>query len=283
MCLHAVARHIDLHRPKQDHYSRYCTGWDAIEYGLGLKEHPNHATAFFDYGEGSFLEVKDKIVSPNHVIGAEIGLLFMPAYRARFFNRPLTSQQLKTIHFGIIDLLANFDGRFDPKHRGNMEGYRTELIAMALFARIRRTEWLAFMSTPREEHSLYFKFNNDCHVIVNATKVPIQVKRKSGRSYAPYVAMVRFYDIMEQVNAWRRPYIVQDWGKKRKLASVPEPLNYKSFTQLLIDETKGKLQPGDLTLLNAASAYAAAEVLEKYRLIVDRGDTIPLDDTEEAA
>ena len=165
-------------------------------------------------------------------------------------------------------MLDTFDARYDPKGLDKYAGVKPELVTLALFARLRSFDWLAYPASPREENTDTSDFNHDSYVIRGGLKVPVQVKRKNGSGYDQTVAVVRFYRIMQRVNEERRRHHVQAWGNKRKHTKPLRSLGYDDFSQLIVREASGQwLDEHEAWLLELGSMAAVLEVMEKEHVI----------------
>ncbi|HKX73044.1 MAG TPA: hypothetical protein VJM32_03460 [Candidatus Saccharimonadales bacterium] len=263
VCTQAMVRHIRARRNCQ-----MQVAWGALELGLNLQDRPGDAEAFFDYAEDSFIELQERSDKALTTINAQLGVMFMPAYRARFAGEPLPRRALNAIHVGIADVLDTFDETYDPKRLDKYAGVKPELVTLALFARLRSFAWLAYPASPREENTNITDFNHDSYVIRDGIKVPIQVKRKSGSGYDPSVAVVRYHAIMQRVNAERQQRTTQEWGNKRKATKPLAPLGYDDFSRLIVREARGGwLTAHEDWLLELGSMAAVIEVMEKERVI----------------
>jgi hypothetical protein len=264
ICPHALARRIHLKRNQADAHA----AWNALEYGLTLQDRPGEAGAFFDYAEEKFLHIETTSDKALSIINAQLGRLFMPAYRARSQQGQLPGRALTAIHFGVADVLDTFDERYDPKGLDKYAGVKPELVTLALFARLGSFDWLAYPAAPREENTDFTDFNHDSYVIRRGIKVPIQVKRKSGSGYDDTVAVVKLHKIMQRVNQERRRRTMQSWGNKRRATKPLDPLGYDDFARLIVREAKGEwLSDHEQWLLELGSMAAVREVMEKEQII----------------
>lgn len=269
LCPQALARHLRMHS-RRDGYTDFCSANDALELGLSLSDDPAIAAEAFDFAEARFLRVQEHArVSPQLAVGSRLCLIFLPAYRARYAEQTLPVRTVEALHKDVVDIIATFDDVYDPRGTDRYSGLQTELVVIALFSRLKNADWLAYPAAPREEHSeVNMRFNHDSYVRLNAIKVPIQAKRKSGRSYDEQVAVVKFKTILDRINKYHTRRLIQLWGNKRKLVTRREPLTYVTFTDLLVREVHGPpLDEHEHALLNMASMTAVAEVIEKYKII----------------
>lgn len=265
VCTRAMLRQLHLRRNSQMHVA-----WNALELGLNLQDRPGDAEAFFDYAEEAFADLQERSDKALLIINAQLGTIFMPAYRARYTGDSLPRRGLTSIHACIADMLDTFDERYDPKGLDKYAGVKPELVTLALFARLHSFEWLAYPASPREENTDITDFNHDSYVLRDGVKVPIQVKRKSGSGYDQSVAVVRLHHIMQRVNAERQHRTTQEWGNKRKATKPLKPLGYDDFSKLIVREAKGEwLSDHEEWLLELGSMAAIIEVMEKERVIRD--------------
>lgn len=264
VCTNALIRHMRERRSK----SQLQAAWNGIEVALSLQERPAEAEVFFDYAEATFDKMFARADKEFWKINATIGLIYMPAYRARYEHQPLGSRALHTVHTEVAAMLGTFDQLYDPAGRDKFAGVKPELVTLALFARLRSFDWLAYPASPREESTPITDFNHDSYVIRGGIKVPIQVKRKNGSGYDDTVAVVRLSTIMSKVNAERQRRTVQAWGNKRKATRPLQPLDANDFAQLIVREARGEwLHEHELWLLELASMAAVREVMQKEAVI----------------
>jgi hypothetical protein len=264
ICTDAMIRHIRERRSN----SQLQAAWNGIELALSLQHRPAEAEAFFNYAEETFTDMFMRSDKEFHKISANIGLIYMPAYRARYMQEPLKSRALAQVHMETATMLGDFDEIYDPNGRDKFSGVKPELVTLALFARLRSFNRLAYPASPREENTDITEFNHDSYVLLNGIKVPIQVKRKGGSGYDPTVAMVSLRDIIAQVNEHRSRRTTQAWGNKRKATRPLRPLDSNDFARLIVRESRGEwLNEHESWLLELGSMAAVQEVFKKEAII----------------
>lgn len=248
--------------------SQLQAAWSGLELALALQNCPDDAESFFNYAEEKFESMFHRSEKDFYKINAHIGLIYMPAFRARYAGERLSGRELQTVHARLADMLATFDATYDPRGRDLFPGVKPELVTHNLFARLKNFDWLSFPASPREENTDLKKFNHDSYVLRSDIKVPVQVKRDHGPTYDDSVAVVRLSRIIGRVNEERRRWTMQAWGSKRKATRPLTPLNANDFAQLIVREAQGEwLSEHEAWLLELGSMASVREVMEKEAVI----------------
>lgn len=248
--------------------SQLQAAWSGLELALALQDRPDDAGAFFDYAEEKFEAMFYRSDKDFYKINANVGLIYMPAFRARYAGETLSGRELRALHVGLADMLATFDETYDPRGRDVFPGVKPELVTHSLFARLKSFDWLSFPASPREENTDIKKFNHDSYVLRGDIKVPVQVKRDRGPAYDESVAIVRLSSIIGRVNEERQRRTTQAWGSKRKATRPLTPLTAHDFAHLIVREAHGEwLSEHEAWLLELGSMAAVREVMEKEAII----------------
>lgn len=205
--------------------------------------------------------------------------VFMPAFRSRVEERPLSPALIRQTHSGLLSYINGLDTHYLALFRRDMNAkklitsHKAECEVMALLTRTGKPENFPYPAIAREEASHARKqHNHDFYTLRGGRKSPVQVKTSANGSGYKNVSVVQHYDILR---AFKTDPISHQviWNPQRDHADYewPTPYRYEQvlsgeavspLAELLAEEQElGNMMPRDKkNALNLASGYVLSRM-----------------------
>lgn len=206
--------------------------------------------------------------------------IFMPAFRTRIEERPLTPGLIKQTHAGLCGYINTLDTQYMRTFRNDVHAkklisaHKAECEVMALLTRSSSTRHFPYPAIAREEASHARKqHNHDFYTLHSGTKSPVQVKTSANGNGYKGVAVIRHYDILR---AFKRDPITHSvqWDPQRDHEDFewPNPYRYEQvlsgeamspLAELLLEEHEqgAYLARDKKNALNLASTYVLSRMV----------------------
>lgn len=170
--------------------------------------------------------------------------IFMPAFQARAFERPLDSSLISQIHSNLVGYTVSLETmrHARPMHEGykkQISAHLAECEVMALLTRLGDRRHFPYPALIREESSHIRKeHNHDFYTMPNGKKKPVQIKTSArGKGYDK-VAVIQHYDIL-RVMKQQPERVTGSWTPPRNHQDYEWPSPY-IYEQIL---TGGSIDP----------------------------------------
>lgn len=206
--------------------------------------------------------------------------VFMPAFRARVEERPLTPALIRQTHSGLISYITGLDTHYMQTFRRDINAkkliasHKAECEVMALLTRTGKPENFAYPAIAREEASHARKqHNHDFYVLRGGRKSAVQVKTSANGAGYKNVAVIQHYDILRAFKTDPVSHQVT-WNPRRDHADYewPSPYRYDQvltgeaaspLAELLAEEQElGSMMPRDRkNVLNLATGYVLSRMV----------------------
>lgn len=206
--------------------------------------------------------------------------IFMPAFRTRIEEKPLTPGLIKQTHAGLCGYISILGTQYMQNFRNDLHAkklisaHKAECEVMALLTRSSNPRQFPYPAIAREEASHARKqHNHDFYTMHNGTKSPVQVKTSASSSGYKNVAVIQHYDILRAFKRDPTSHSVQ-WDPRREHEDFewPNPYRYDQvisgetmspLAELLLEEHEqgSYLARDKKNALNLASTYVLSRML----------------------
>lgn len=203
--------------------------------------------------------------------------IFMPAFRTRNEEIPLTSELISQTHSGLCHYISALEHHMhvgsDHRRKKQIAAHKAECEVMALLTRLGDPNHFPYPALAREEASHARKqYNHDFYTLDHSQKKPVQVKTSSDGNGYDRITVIKHYDILRALKRDPITHNVQ-WNPSSTHEDFewPNPYRYDQLltgdapdplAALLLEEVNlGKrLSPDKKNVLSLASSYILSRI-----------------------
>ena len=241
----AVRRYV----VKRTSKGRLRSAWHHVEYGVCRTGDASEFERLesLDCARSLTKMVLEKPEAPvNTHLEALVLASYIPVFKKRAFDMPITESDCEHIY----QSLGNAFAYVKPLEYGCIpSGLALQTLVLALAARTRRSEYLLFPTSPREEASEAQVVNHDSYFIRDGAKLPIQQKLiPTASSYTEPVTMLTLLPLIDKASR-KAGYVVDD--------DIADQLN-NPISLLVTETSRGELAKHEKRFVDELSESVVA-------------------------